>query len=467
MKILVFGTGEYYERFKKWIAKEEVVALLDNSLAKQHTIVDGVEVLSPQEGITRDYDVVIIMSFYIKAMKKQLLDMGVADDKIFHFYDLRKLISLEKYRQNIQYYGITERTLKDGAKTTIGLLSTDLALGGTAIALFHMAKVLKRQGYSIIFASMMDGPLREHLEEQEIPVIIDPNLQLATMRETEWLAYFRLIFCNAINYYIFLSERDLRIPVIWWLHDSAFFYDGVDKAVLRKIPQENLMTYSVGPVPEKAIHAMAPKMPVGQLLYGVEDVRNPDHIKEHSHEKVCFVTIGAIEERKGQDILLQALRLLKPAIRGQAFFYLIGQNTSLLAEQIRKEAKEIPEMILTGPVGRKEIDVMLRDADAMICPSREDPMPTVAAEAMSYGVPCIISNVTGTAEYITEEKNGLLFESEHAEMLAQKIRWCIENRHCLREMGKEARKIYEAKFSMGKFEKEINEIVCRGLGING
>ena len=272
MKLLIFGTGEYYERFKKWVAKEEIVALLDNSSAKQHTMIDGIEVLTPQEGVTRDYEAVIIMSFYIKAMKKQLIELGVPTERIFHFYDLRKLIKLTENRQKIEYYGITEQELRKDAKTRIGLLSTDLALGGTAIALFHMAKVLKKQGYPIVFASMMDGPLRARLEEQDIPVIIDPNLQLSTMRETEWLSDFRLILCNAINYYIFLSERDLQIPMIWWLHDSAFFYDGVDRDVLRRILQENLTVLSVGPVPEKAIHSIMPELQVEQLLYGVEDI---------------------------------------------------------------------------------------------------------------------------------------------------------------------------------------------------
>lgn len=458
MKLLVFGTGEYYERFKKWIAHEEIVALIDNSPVKQHTIIDDVEVLSPREGITRDYDAVIIMSFYIRAMKKQLMDLGISETRIYHFYDLRKLIWLEENQQQIQYYGITEQELLKNAGKPIGLLSTDLALGGTAIALFHMAKVLKKLGYSVVFASMMDGPLRRRIEELNIPVVVDANLQLATMRETAWLAEFKLIICNAINYYIFLSERDLRIPMIWWLHDSAFFYDGVDREVLRSISRENLRVLSVGPVPEEALHLVFPEMLVERLLYGVEDMAG-GAVKKNPHEKVCFVTIGFIEERKGQDVLLQAISLLQKEIREQAAFYLIGQNTSLLAEKIREETKHIPEIILTGPVGREEIDKMLRDADVMICPSREDPMPTVAAEAMSYGVPCIVSNVTGTAGYIKEKGNGLIFESEDAEVLAHKIRWCIENRDRLEQMGISARQVYERYFAMSVFEKEVERVV--------
>lgn len=217
------------------------------------------------------------MSFYIKDMRKQLIGLGVSSKDIYHFYDLRKLIDLEKSRQGIQYYG------------NIALLSTDLALGGTAIALFHMAEILKKMGYSIVFASMMDGPLREWLENVGVFVIVDPNLQLATMRETAWLADFRLIICNAVNYYIFLSERDLRIPVVWWLHDSSFFYDGVDRGTLRKISMENLTVLSVGPVPEKAIQTIVPELPVGQLLYGVEDkVEGGDNPEKNSMKKGMY-----------------------------------------------------------------------------------------------------------------------------------------------------------------------------------
>lgn len=470
MKLLVFGTGEYYERFKKWIVDEEVVALLDNSPVKQNTVVDGVKVLSPEEGIKRDYEAIVIMSFYIKAMKKQLMELGVLEERIYHFYDLRKLIQIEKNRQPVQYYGISEQELQRDAGKRIGLLSTDMALGGTAIALFYMAKVLKKYGYSIVFASMMDGPLKERLEEQGIPVITDPNLQLATMRETEWLSGFRLILCNAINYFIFLSERDLNIPTIWWLHDSSFFYDGIDKKILRQISREKLTVFSVGPIPEKALRKIVPEWPVERLLYGTEEgAGSKDHVLKsemrqwETQGKICFVTIGFIEERKGQDILLQAIRLLEPELRKQAVFYLVGQNTSLFAMQIRKEAEQIPEIIITGPVGREEIDRMLRSAHVMICPSREDPMPTVAAEAMSYGVSCIVSDVTGTAEYIVDKQNGLIFKNGDAKMLEQKIKWCINNRDRLEEMGKDARQIYEKFFSMEVFEKNVTEIVGRFL----
>ena len=458
MKLLVFGTGEYYQRFKKWLVKEDIVALLDNSPAKQNTVIDGHEVLSPKDGIEREYDAVIVMSFYIKAMRKQLIELGVSSESIYHFYDLRKLIDLKRNKQKVQFYG------------NIALLSTDLALGGTAIALFQMAKVLKQIGYPIVFASMMDGPLKEWLEECGIPVIIDPNLQLATMREIEWLSDFRLIICNAVNYYLFLSERDLGIPMVWWLHDSSFFYDGVDKEILQKISTENLTVLAVGPIPEKSIHLIVPKLPVGQLLYGVEDIVGREGSSQRTHAerrntqgKICFVTIGHIEERKGQDILLQAVSLLKKEERQKAVFYLVGQDTSLLAGQVKEKAVCMPEIVITGPVGREKVAEILDCADVMVCPSREDPMPTVAAEAMMYSVPCILSNAAGTAAYITEGENGFVFPNGDVWELVKKLSWCIENRSRLAQMGGEARRVYEENFSMDVFEANVRQVVERVL----
>ena len=72
MKFLLFGTGDYYERYKKWFEKDEITALLDNSSRKQSTLIDGVKVLSPEEGIQLEFDAIVILSFYVKAMKAQL-----------------------------------------------------------------------------------------------------------------------------------------------------------------------------------------------------------------------------------------------------------------------------------------------------------------------------------------------------------------------------------------------------------
>ena len=212
MKYLIFGTGDYYNRYKKWFECWEIVALLDNSKQKQHTIIDGFEVLPPEEGVRLQYDRIIILSFYVRQMKQQLLSLGVSEDKIYHFYDLAQLFASGKTRIPLQYYLNAEEIIqsKDDIKSKALLMSTDLTLGGPSIALFHAAVILKRHGYRVVYASMWDGALREKLTEQEIPVVVDENLPISTMRQTKWVNTFSLILCNTLNFYVFLSERDTR-----------------------------------------------------------------------------------------------------------------------------------------------------------------------------------------------------------------------------------------------------------------
>ena len=94
MKYLLFGTGDYYERYKKWFDRDKVVALLDNSELKQGTSIDGIQVLSPEQGVVLCYDAIVILSFYVKAMKKQLIELGIDENKIYHFYDLSFILFL-------------------------------------------------------------------------------------------------------------------------------------------------------------------------------------------------------------------------------------------------------------------------------------------------------------------------------------------------------------------------------------
>ncbi len=470
MKVLLFGTGDYYNRYKKWFEKQKVLALLDNSPQKQHTVIDGLEVLPPAEGIRLDYDTIVILSFYVTQMKQQLISFGVDPNRIWHFYDLHWLLAGKTTVRPIQFYLDAENIVeaKETKMPKILLMSHDLTLGGPALALFHAAIVLQKNGYMVVYASMWDGPLKKNLIEHDISVMVDENLQISTMQDTEWVSSFSLLICNTLNFYVFLSERNTKIPVIWWLHDAAFFYEGVNKAVIQKISLYNLKAASVGPVPAEAVRRFLPDLPCDELLYGVTDTATGDIMadnfvfdsgRENAFNVVRFITIGFLEARKGQDLLLQAIRRLPKRVRRRCRFYIVGHEKTLFGEQMHAESADVNEIIFTGSVERRKIHELLGESDVLICPSRQDPMPTVAAEAMMHSVPCMVSDVTGTAAYIHDGEDGFVFPSENVQELAAKIVWCIEHVGELKHIGVQSRRIYENYFSMDVFERSLLEIV--------
>lgn len=465
MKFLLFGTGDYYERYKKWFPKEDVLSLLDNSLEKQNTRMNGIQVLSPEEGIKLPFDSIVILSFYVKEMYAQLIRLGVLENRIYHFYDLHRLIYRRENKKPIQYYGEAGKITasKNRLSEKILLLSHDLTLGGPPIALFHAAKILMEHGYRVVYASMLDGPLRAQLLASHIPVIVDVNLQIETMRDADWISGFSLIICNTINFHVFLSKRNANVPAIWWLHDASFFYHGVDPKVLNRISRANLKVCSVGPIPRRAIQGYLPTLSVEDLLYAVADQSGAAKVMENKHDKICFVTIGYVGKIKGHDILIQAIQSLTENIREKVVFYFVGQNSSVMARQLAGKAVDMPEIVMTGTVGRNRIHQILDTADVLICPSREDSMPTVAAEAMMHSVPCIVSDSTGTAGYIKNGVEGFIFPSEDVQALANQITWCVEHRPDLGPMGEKARIVYEKFFSMNAFQERLIKMVEKCL----
>ncbi len=258
MKYVLFGTGDYYKRFKHWFVERDVVAVLDNDPQKQGTIIDGYCIWGPSDIDKVEYDVVVILSFYVTEIKKQLIELGVSEGRIFHFYDLHELFSKERNFNNKNCLG-----------KNVLLLSHDFSPGGPSLALYHAAAVLKKSGYEVVCASMQDGDLRKKLEDIFIPVVIDERLQICTMEELTWIKGFDLIICNTINYNVFLSKRDERIPVIWWLHDSSFFYEGIKAERLDEISTKNMKLLSVGPVPRNAMKKYKPDANIEDLIYGV------------------------------------------------------------------------------------------------------------------------------------------------------------------------------------------------------
>ena len=171
--------------------------------------------------------------------------------------------------------------------------------------------------------------------------------------------------------------------------------------------------------------------------------------------KIRFVTIGYIEWRKGQDLLVDAVSQISEELSDQVEFILIGQNTSLMARELVEKADSIENIKILGTVSRDEVHKILEDSDMLICPSREDPMPTVCAEAMMHRVPCLVSDVTGTSAYIKDGYDGLVFKSENIEDLSDKIIWSIEHRSELKKMGERAYDIYQKIFSEKAFEENL------------
>jgi glycosyltransferase involved in cell wall biosynthesis len=80
----------------------------------------------------------------------------------------------------------------------------------------------------------------------------------------------------------------------------------------------------------------------------------------------------------------------------------------------------------------------MRSCDVFCLPSIVEGRALVMQEAMSQGLPIIITPNTGGEDLIIEGVTGFLVPIRSPEAIANKLSWFLENRNKIKEMGRSA-----------------------------
>ncbi len=461
MKLLLFGTGDYYRKYIKWFDPENIVALVDNDRSKTGTIIDGHVVVTPDKAVKLQFDRIVVLSVHEKEIRSQLINLGVPDGRIIACAQLFRHPELIKKKLPVCFFSSerefdTSIDLFNKADAIIAM-SYDLNLNGASLALYNAVLCLKESGYSVLVAAWEDGPLRERYAQNRIPVIVDPNLELRTAKEICWLHGFRMVICNSLMYYYFLYDRDMDVKYLWWLHDPGIFYENLDKEILENIPKDNLYVYAAGKIAGDAVEKYVYGVKARQLLYGIQDV--PVHRRKRN-KILEFAVIANVQRYKGQDILIEALKELSTKELSKIHISIIGNQNSAFALDLKERSVSLAGTVsFIPPVSREKVNKIFDSLDVLIVPSRVDTMSLTAGEAMQHHVVSIVSDAAGISDYITNEIDSLVFRSEDPTALAEKIRWCILHQDQLAEMGDRAREIYNRCFTMDIFHKNLISVV--------
>ena len=139
-----------------------------------------------------------------------------------------------------------------------------------------------------------------------------------------------------------------------------------------------------------------------------------------------FLFVGSLDYRKGGDILLLALDLLKVEIMFK--LVVVGKLHNEIAEQIQHVSPELLARIeFKQNLTHVQVADELSRATMAICASRADVSPNAVKEAVVAGVPVIGTRVGGIPDYVHPGRNGVLCEPGDVEALAQAIRTACVN----------------------------------------
>ena len=340
------------------------------------------------------------------------------------------------------------------------VVTHDLSASGAPMVVYYAVKHLLESGGFPVVASPVDGPMRAVFSSLGIPVIID-SLFLSRHDSVRQLArnFDCVLASTVVNWPIVYQLLEDAVPVMWYLHECELIPELAQRDPLVATALRQSRHVYAGS--ERAASFCRPfNRGVTILNYGVTDIYRPGRQPVSSGGAVVFSVFGSLEPRKGQDILLKAVRLLGDRATGTAVFNVVGRTLDPGFEfMLRGLAEGLESVTLRGALDHGQYLELMNESDVIVCPSRDDALPLVTLDALSLGKTLICSDTTGTSDFMTSGRDGVVVPSARPDALAEAMARLIDDPTLIIRMGAEGRHTYLRHFSEARFGERLVDAV--------
>lgn len=178
------------------------------------------------------------------------------------------------------------------------------------------------------------------------------------------------------------------------------------------------------------------------------------HKHSFTTNKTRFVYIGRLDcHIKGLDIMLDAFKLVKDSpykdqfelrIYGPAYKGSYAFIHEMIAERALNDCVSVH-----SPVIADEKEQVLLESDVFIQTSRSEGMPMGILEALSYGLPCLITTGTTLGDLVKQHDSGWVADT-NAQSVFENIVCVINENNTLSEKSKGAIKLISNHFTWDK-----------------
>jgi glycosyltransferase involved in cell wall biosynthesis len=169
----------------------------------------------------------------------------------------------------------------------------------------------------------------------------------------------------------------------------------------------------------------------------------------HRSEVPDVLFLARLQPRKRVQLFAEAAAILL-AEGLTARFSVVGPDEGDLAELRRFiDSRGLAgSIVYEGAIPPGTAPARLRAADVYVLPSLNEPFPMTVLEAMSVGVPTVVSATCLIADRLREHDAVVLFDGGAPE-LATAIRGLLVNPDARQALGERARRVVEEHFSVG------------------
>ncbi len=210
-----------------------------------------------------------------------------------------------------------------------------------------------------------------------------------------------------------------------------------------------------------AIETLRAFVPPGKLAYLPNPLRpQPDPIAADRAERApTFLNVGSLHEQKAQDLLIRAFADIHEQCPDWRLVILGEGGAREALEALAAEQGVAAKVEFPGRVA--DPFPFYRQSSIFVLPSRWEGFPNTLMEAMSCGLPAIVSDATpGPLEVVADQQTGRVVPAEDVEALADAMLQLARQPDERRRLG-EAGRNRMTPFTLEQVLKEWDQIIAR------
>jgi glycosyltransferase involved in cell wall biosynthesis len=180
-----------------------------------------------------------------------------------------------------------------------------------------------------------------------------------------------------------------------------------------------------------------------------------------------ILSVGRLVPRKGVDLVIRALPLLRESGFGDVELLIVGGGGGAAALGTDPEARRLHELArelgvedqvtLRGQVPREEMPGILRSADAVVCTPWYEPFGIVPLEAMACGVPVVAAAVGGLTDTVVDRATGLHVPPRDPAAIAHAVAELLGSSELRHELGLAGQRRARSRYSWGRVAAETEK----------
>lgn len=376
----------------------------------------------------------------------------------------------------------------------VAFCSPLVGLGGGETSLLGLMEGLRRRGHRPLLVCPREGRLTEAARGRGfelvvahfgypprvgglwVPSPVEAGAMLRLLREMRPALVHVNDFRPCIH--LCLAAQPLGLPVVWTAHMLWESKSVVSRQAARRLCDRVLAVseFVAGSLRRAAV---VPEERLRVVPLGVDTERfRPERRRVGVWEKwglggdeQVVVSLVRFQKVKGLDLMLAVARML---LEGRARVRLALVGDYLREDEEEKQYGErISAAIEADPVLRAGVlrvpfqgrpEELLAAADVYLCTSEVETFGQAVVEAMSCGLPIVLTDCGGPTETVVDGETGLVVRSGQAADLAEAVGRLLDDEGLRRRMGERGRERAVENYSLGRYAERVEAEYMEVLG---